>query len=107
MRHSQPPDPVLKLREAAQHFLKVLDECAMLGLPISVPTVAPPRSKQQRTFLRLLVHKKGYGYKEIATIMKVSFHTVRTVARRLSERYEVKGRSGLVLLAQSMGLREG
>lgn len=59
-------------------------------------------SDREREVLNLLA--KGFAYQEIAELLGISTHTVRTYVRRLYEKLQVTSRGQAVFEAQRMHL---
>ena len=61
-------------------------------------------SGRMRQFLTLRCHPEGYGYKEIAAIMKCTTHSLRTYCDRITERHGIKGKGAFSAWAFANGL---
>jgi len=61
-------------------------------------------TEQQKAFLNLCV--SDYSYAEIASIMDISIKTIETYRDILFNRFNIKSREGLAILAIQIGLTD-
>ena len=101
-------DPkVLNCLERLQHslseFISVMKE--LLAESGHTEPLEPPKlGRAQLLFMQLLCHPENYSYRQIAAYMGVKLTTVYTHRLRLCEKFNVRGKQGLIKLGTSWGL---
>ena len=96
---------ILELREGGSPITPIIARQLLMRLQ---PPQAEPRdpttslSDREHEVLNLLA--KGFAYQEIADLLGISTHTVRTYVRRLYEKLQVTSRGQAVFEAQRMHL---
>ncbi len=101
-------DPkVLHCLERLQHslsdFITAMKEL-MAARDHAEPLEPPKLGRAQLLFMQLLCHPDNYSYRQIAAYMGVELTTVYTHRLRLCEKFNVRGKQGLIKLGTSWGL---
>ena len=68
----------------------------------TLDTLAEPISEREQGVLELIA--KGLSNQEIADKLHISLHTVKTHARRINAKLEVKSRTQAIVRARELGL---
>ncbi|WP_416332560.1 response regulator transcription factor [Marinobacter sp. NP-4(2019)] len=77
----------------------------LFGLSVAKVNAAPlaePISEREQGVLELIA--KGLSNQEIADQLHISLHTVKTHARRINAKLEVKSRTQAIVRARELGL---
>lgn len=72
------------------------------GIAVVADTLAEPISEREQGVLELIA--KGLSNQEIADKLHISLHTVKTHARRINAKLEVKSRTQAIVRARELGL---
>ena len=84
-------------------FKEVLGELFELQeIAVGAGSLAEPISEREHGVLELIA--KGLSNQEIADKLHISLHTVKTHARRINAKLEVKSRTQAIVRAQELGL---
>jgi DNA-binding NarL/FixJ family response regulator len=96
---------IQELREGGSPITPIIARQLLMRLQPQQPEEGDPAtalSDREREVLNLL--SKGFAYQEIADLLGISPHTVRTYVRRLYEKLQVTSRGQAVFEAQRMRL---
>ncbi|WP_029891367.1 response regulator transcription factor [Polycyclovorans algicola] len=96
---------IIELRDGGSPITPIIARQLLVRLQPPTPGPEDPTtslSDREREVLNLLA--KGFAYQEIAELLGISTHTVRTYVRRLYEKLQVTSRGQAVFEAQRMHL---
>ncbi len=101
------PQVLLAVAAGAMHLPEELVAHVRAAVPLPVEAPKHPLTPLHRAILQLTARPDKPTRKCIAGELKISVSRVNTVCTKLCKRFGVKGKGGLVQLAQRFGLGEG